>query len=320
MPCGGVGPLISIASVMTANALADLRIFTKVVKTGSFSAAARQLGLPPSSVSRRIGALEQRLGVPLFVRTTRQVSLTEAGRVYSTSIQRVLSDLDNADLVVSQFHDKLRGTLCVESRVSLGSRLIAPLLPRFLREHPGLSIDLRLTSQQIDTLSQGVDLGIRFGLGRASSLITRKLASTQQGIYVSPVYLAEHGEPRTPDDLMHHNCLAFVVNGEAAVWRFKAPHYSRELRIGGNYRSNDVGALRAATIDSLGISVYHHWVVKQDVQKGKLKRILSGYDVTTMPTFDTHIYVMYPPNMQNLPKIRTFTDFLVRALADAVRP
>src|SRR5690606_28298775 len=110
-----------VAWSMSTNALADLRIFTKVVKAGSFSAAARQLGLPPSSVSRRIGALEQRLGVPLFVRTTRQVSLTEAGRVYSTSVQRALPDLEDADQTVSQFHDKPRGTLCIESRVSLGS-------------------------------------------------------------------------------------------------------------------------------------------------------------------------------------------------------
>jgi DNA-binding transcriptional LysR family regulator len=299
-----------------SNALADLRIFTKVVKAGSFSAAARQLGLPPSSVSRRIGALEQRLGVPLFVRTTRQVSLTEAGRVYSTSVQRVLSDLEDADQIVSQFHDRPRGTLCIESRVSLGSRLIAPLLPRFIEEHPGLSIDLRLTSQRFEGLSQGVDLGIRFGLGKASSLMTRKVASTRQGIYASPKYLARHGEPRTPDDLLNHNCLAFVIHDEMATWRFRGVNYSRELRIAGNYRSNDTTALHAVTVDGLGIGVYHHWVVKQDVEEGRLVRILSDYDVTTMPTFDTHIYVVYPPNMQNLPKIRGFIDFLVRALAE----
>jgi DNA-binding transcriptional LysR family regulator len=302
------------------NALADLRIFTKVVRTGSFSAAARQLGLPPSSVSRRIGALEQRLGVPLFIRTTRQVSLTEAGRVYSNSIQQVLSDLDEADLVVSKFHDKAHGTLCIESRVSLGSRLIAPLLPRFLREYPGVKVDLRLTSQQIETLSQGVDLAIRFGLGRASSLITRKVATAQQGIYASPQYIAEFGAPKSPDELAKHNCLGFVVNGEAAVWRFRGEDYRREIRVGGNYRSNDVGALHAATLAGLGLSVYHQWVVTDDVRGGRLQRVLAGYEVTTMPTFDTHIYVMYPPNMQNLPKVRVFTDFLVRALGDAARP
>jgi DNA-binding transcriptional LysR family regulator len=301
------------------NALADLRIFTKVVRTGSFSAAARQLGLPPSSVSRRIGALEQRLGVPLFVRTTRQVSLTEAGRVYNNSIQRVLTDLDDADLLVTQFHDKPQGTLCIESRVSLGSRLIAPLLPRFLREYPGIKVDLRLLSQQIETLSQGVDLGIRFGLGRASSLITRKVAASGQGIYASPKYLAENGEPSTPDELADHNCLGFVVNGEAAVWRFKENNNVREFRVAGNYRSNDVNALHAATIDALGISVYHEWVVTDDIRSGRLKRILTDYEVTTMPTFDTNVYVMYPPNMQNLPKVRVFTDFLVRTLGGATR-
>lgn len=301
------------------NALADLRIFTKVVRTGSFSAAARQLGLPPSSVSRRIGALEQRLGVPLFVRTTRQVSLTEAGRVYNNSIQRVLTDLDDADLLVSQFHDKPQGTLCIESRVSLGSKLIAPLLPRFLREYPGINVDLRLTSQQIETLSQGVDLGLRFGLGRASSLITRKIASSGQGIYVSPKYLAQNGEPTTLDELADHNCLAFVVNGEAAVWRFKQDNEISEFRVAGNYRSNDVNALHAATIDGLGISVYHEWVVTDDIRTGRLKRIMTDYEVTTMPTFDTNIYVMYPPNMQNLPKVRVFTDFLVRTLGGVTR-
>lgn len=301
------------------NSLADLRIFTKVIRTGSFSAAARQLGLPPSSVSRRIGALEQRLGVPLFIRTTRQVSLTEAGRVYSGSINRVLSDLDAADQQVSQFHDKPRGTLCIESRVSLGSRLIAPLLSRFLREYPGLNVDLRLTSQQIDTLSQGVDLGIRFGLGRNSSLITRKVASARQGIYASPEYLKTHGEPNLPDDLVDHNCLAFVVNGEATVWRFRRGKETREMTIQGNYSSNDVGALHAVTLDGLGVSVYHEWVVTEDVRTGRLCRVLPDWQIATMPTFDTHIYVMYPPNMQNLPKVRVFTDFLVRHLSRAAR-
>lgn len=301
------------------NSLADLRIFTKVIRTGSFSAAARQLGLPPSSVSRRIGALEQRLGVPLFIRTTRQVSLTEAGRVYSGSINRVLSDLDAADQQVSQFHDKPRGTLCIESRVSLGSRLIAPLLSRFLREYPGLNVDLRLTSQQIDTLSQGVDLGIRFGLGRNSSLITRKVASARQGIYASPGYLKTHGEPNLPDDLVDHNCLAFVVNGEATVWRFRRGKETREMTIQGNYSSNDVGALHAVTLDGLGVSVYHEWVVTEDVRTGRLCRVLPDWQIATMPTFDTHIYVMYPPNMQNLPKVRVFTDFLVRHLSRAAR-
>jgi DNA-binding transcriptional LysR family regulator len=301
------------------NSLADLRIFTKVIRTGSFSAAARQLGLPPSSVSRRIGALEHRLGVPLFIRTTRQVSLTEAGRVYSSSINRVLSDLEAADQQVAQFHDKPRGTLSIESRVSLGSRLIAPLLPRFLREYPGISVDLRLTSQQIDTLSHGVDLGLRFGLGRNSSLITRKVASARQGIYASPKYLEMHGEPTTPDDLIDHNCIAFVVNGEAAVWRFKNGKQIREMTIHGNYRSNDVGALHAVTLDGIGVSVYHEWVVTEDVRTGRLRRVMPDWQVTTMPTFDTHVYVMYPPNMQNLPKVRVFTDFLVRHLGDATR-
>lgn len=301
------------------NSLADLRIFTKVIRTGSFSAAARQLGLPPSSVSRRIGALEHRLGVPLFIRTTRQVSLTEAGRVYSGSISQVLTDLDAADQQVSQFHDKPQGTLCIESRVSLGSRLVAPLLSRFLRDYPGLKVDLRLTSQQIDTLSQGVDLGIRFGLGRNSSLITRKVASARQGIYASPSYINTHGEPRTPDDLVGHNCLAFVVNGEASVWRFKNGKQTREITIDGNYRSNDVGALHAVTLDGLGISVYHEWVVTDDVRAGRLRRVMPDWQITTMPTFDTHVYVMYPPNMQNLPKVRVFTDFLVRYLGEAAR-
>jgi DNA-binding transcriptional LysR family regulator len=247
------------------------------------------------------------------------VSLTEAGRVYSNSIQRVLTDLDDADLLVSQFHDKPQGTLCIESRVSLGSKLIAPLLPRFLREYPGINVDLRLTSQQIETLSQGVDLGLRFGLGRASSLITRKIASSGQGIYVSPKYLAENGEPTTLDDLADHNCLAFVVNGEAAVWRFKQDNEIHEFRVAGNYRSNDVNALHAATIDGLGISVYHEWVVTDDIRSGRLKRIMTDFEVTTMPTFDTNIYVMYPPNMQNLPKVRVFTDFLVRTLGGVTR-
>ncbi|TCR66187.1 LysR family transcriptional regulator [Bosea sp. BK604] len=298
---------------------ADLRVFTKVVAAGSFSAAARQLGLPPSTVSRRIAALEQRLGVPLFVRTTRHVTLTEAGRAYHGAVRRVLENLEEADHAVALFRDKPRGTLRVQSRVSLGARLIAPLLPKFMREQPGLKIDLRLTSQQIDTLADDIDIGIRFGLGPASSLITRRVVSAQQGLYASPAYIAEFGLPETPEALLSHNCLAFVVNDEPTIWRIGQPEEMREVRIEGLFQSNDVGALLSATLAGCGISIFHHYVVREEERRGRLVRVLPEHQITTMATFDTHVYVMYPPNMQNAPKIRAFTDFLVRYLPEAVR-
>lgn len=294
--------------------LIDIKVFLQAADSGSFSSAARHFGLPPSSISRRIKSIEDHLGIPLFVRNTRHLALTEAGQSYATTVRQVLESLDAANRSVDRFRDTPRGTLNVVSRVSLGSRLIAPLLPRFQRQHPEININLHLTSQQIMTLPEGSDIAIRFGLAPPSALLTRRVGHVSQSIYASPAYIAERGEPLAPQDLYDHNCLAFVTNDEPAVWRLEGEGTTHQIRIPGNLRSNDVSALLAVTRTGAGISVFHDFVTQELMERGELVKVLGDYAVSTMATFDTNIYLMFAQNMKDTLPVRLFTDFLVANL------
>jgi DNA-binding transcriptional LysR family regulator len=290
--------------------LTALRVFTRVVVSGSFSAAARELALRPSSVSRQIAALEHRLGVLLLQRNTRAMSLTEAGRLYFSHCQRVLKELQVANQIVTGLQEAAQGQLVVETRAGLGARLLAPVLPDFLAQHPRVKLHLRLTDQTIDTITQGVDVAIRFGLGRHSSLICRKIMSTRRVMFASPSYLHTHGEPQSPVDLSRHNCLAFPTSNDGeTTWRFCGPSGHMVWSVRGNLVANDVSTLIAAAIAGLGISVMHEWMVWEELQSGQLVRIMPSFDVSTLDEFDTPIYAIYPPGRQPA-KVKSFIDFL----------
>lgn len=291
-----------------------------VVENGNFSAAARQLNLPPSSISRRISGLENRLGVALFKRTTRDVMLTEAGADYAASVAKILEDLRDADLSASRFTRVPEGCLRIECRPGLSAWLLAPLLPQFLAAYPKIEVDLRLTNETLEHLSPGTDVGIRYGLGTPSSLVTRKLVTTRQGTYASPDYIATHGEPGTPDELLQHNCVAFSFDGKAPNWRFRKGDFDRTLTVTGNMRSNDVNAVASATNDGLGISVAHHWVMERAVSEGRAVPILTDYEVTTMDSFDMHVNAIYTPAMKNVRKVSVFVDFMLKAMRSAQNP
>jgi DNA-binding transcriptional LysR family regulator len=296
------------------NSLDDLHVLLAVAAARNFSAAARELGLPPSSISRRIGALERRLGVALFKRTTREMMLTEAGIAYAKSIERIFGELQEADLAASRFATVPEGTLRIESRPGLSAWLLAPLLPRFLEQYPTIQIDLRLTNQTIETLVPGTDIGIRYGLASPSSLVTRKIVTTRQGVYASPAYLARYGTPATPDDLLEHNCLVFALDDHPARWRFRRGDYDRTLRCRGNLISNDVSTLGTATVNHLGVAVAHEWVMERAVREGQVVPILADYEVSTMNNFDLQVCAIYSPAMRNVQKVRVFIDFLLATL------
>jgi DNA-binding transcriptional LysR family regulator len=294
--------------------LTALRVFTRVVECGSFSAAARELALRPSSVSRQIAALETRLSVVLIQRSTRTMSLTEAGRLYFSHCQRLLKELHHANRIVKGLQESAQGQLVIETRAGLGARLLAPVLPDFLAQHPRVKLHLRLTDQTNDTLPHGVDVAIRFGLGRHSSLICRKIMPTRRVMFASPSYLRSHGEPQSPAELFRHNCLAFptTLDGET-TWRFCGPSGRSVWPVQGNLVANDVSTLIAAAVAGLGISVMHEWMVWKELESGQLTRIMTGFEVSTLDEFDTPIYVVYPPGRQPA-KVKCFIDFLSERL------
>jgi DNA-binding transcriptional LysR family regulator len=296
------------------NSFGELNAFLAVVNCGNFSAAARELGLPPSSISRRISAIETRLGAVLFKRTTREVILTEAGTSYASSVERIMNDLYEADLAASRFSSVPEGTLRIESRPGLCACLLAPLLPKFVAAYPMIEVDLRLTDKTLESLKPGSDVGFRYGLGAPSSLVTRKIMTTRQGTYASPIYLQKYGTPNTPDDLVHHNCVAFSFDDNIVNWRYRLGSYDRVMTVSGNLRSNDVSTIALATDDGLGISVAHTWVMEKLLREGRVVNVLQDYEVSTMDTFDLHVSAVYAPAMKNVKKVRVLIDFMLQSL------
>jgi len=290
-----------------------MRLFLTVVQTGSLSGAGRQSGLSPASVSRQITALEDDLGVRLLNRTSRRLSLTEAGQFYLEHAERLLQDIDELRDAVSQMAVKPRGTLRIQSRISLGTQHVAPLIPTFLALYPDLKIDLWLTDNDLDLTEHGIDLAIRTGNLSDSTLIGRRLASSPRVICASPEYWAEHGKPATPEALMDHNCLTyrFEFGTAAALWQFRIDTgQSINIQVAGNFQTNNGEALRVATLSGLGVAMLPAWSVKDHLKAGSLERVLSDYE-TTVSDLDFGIYAVYLSRRNLSAKTRLFVDHLV---------
>ena len=290
-----------------------MRLFLTVVQTGSLSGAGRQSGLSPASVSRQITALEDDLGVRLLNRTSRRLSLTEAGQVYLEHAERLLQDIDELRDAVSQMAVKPRGTLRIQSRISLGTQHVAPLIPTFLALYPDLKIDLWLTDNDLDLTEHGIDLAIRTGNLSDSTLIGRRLASSPRVICASPEYWAEHGKPATPEALMDHNCLTyrFEFGTAAALWQFRIDTgQSINIQVAGNFQTNNGEALRVATLSGFGVAMLPAWSVKDHLKAGSLERVLSDYE-TTVSDLDFGIYAVYLSRRNLSAKTRLFVDHLV---------
>ena len=294
----------------TTNSLADLNVIREVAHAKNFSAAARELGLPPSSVSRRIAAVEQRLGVPLFHRTTREVSLTDAGAAYCAHIERILAEMEEAEMQVSRLAGLAQGTLLIETRPGISAWLLAPLLPRFLEAYPTISIDLRLTNDPIESLSPGTDLALRYGLAPPSSLVTRKITSTRQKVYASPEYIAKHGMPKTPEELANHNCIGFTNGNRPVVWRFRRQGYDRAIHVQGNLRGNDASALRTGVLAGVGVGISHVWIMRQALEERRVVELLDDYEPSTTESYEMNVSALYSPTMKNVEKLRVFLEFL----------
>ena len=290
-----------------------MRLFLTVVQTGSLSGAGRQSGLSPASVSRQITALEDDLGVRLLNRTSRRLSLTEAGQVYLERAERLLQDIDELRDSVSQMALKPRGTLRIQSRISLGTQHVAPMIPLFLAQYPDLKVDLWLTDNDLDLTEHGIDLAIRTGDLSDSTLIGRRLASSPRVICASPEYWSEHGKPETPEAIIDHNCLTyrFEFGTAATLWQFRTDEgQSMNVQVNGNFQTNNGEALRVAALSGLGVAMLPAWSVKDHLKTGSLERVLSEYE-TTVSDLDFGIYAVYLSRRNLSAKTRLFVDHLV---------
>lgn len=296
--------------------LTSLRVFIDVAGTGSLSGAARALNMSQTMATKHIAALEQHLGVKLFHRSTRRLSLTEAGRNYLESSERILGELDAADSAVSADRFEPRGTLRVSAPVSFGTRQIAPLIDEFTRRHPYLSVELGLNDRLVDLAEEGWDLAVRIGTLENSSLIARKLAACRTVVAASRGYLKAHGTPKKAAELSKHNCLGYTLSRITGVgsWPF-GPKGETRIQVSGNFCSNNGDALRAAAVAGQGIIYQPTFVVADDLRAGTLVSLRLD-----KPPFEFGgIHAVYLPDRNPPAKLRAFIDFLVERLGPTAR-
>jgi len=287
--------------------LANMEAFVRVAETKSFSEAARRLRSSKSLISRQVAALEAELGVRLFHRTTRSLSLTEEGRGYHAQVPRILNEIEEANLSVSQSQAAPRGRLRVSAPMSFGILHLAPAIRDFLTRYPEVELDLALNDRFVDVVDEGFDLAIRIGRLTDSSLVARKLARHHMILCASPDYLKHYGTPKDPDDLKRHQCLCYSTNSLTPEWLFAAKDGKPwPVAINGRLHANNGDVLRTAALQGLGIIFLPSFIVGADVQASTLVSLLPDF----VPT-DTAIHAVYPHTRHLSPKVRAFIDFLV---------
>lgn len=286
---------------------AAMRVFVKIAEAGSLSAAGRQLGLSLTSVSRQLIALEEMLGATLVERTTRHLSLTEAGRRYHERAKEILEEVAEAERGLTAQTGVASGRLLVCSPSLLGRMRLSPLLPIFLAEHAQVSIDLMLVDRPIRIAEEGIDVALQVGPLEDSGLITRKLDDIQLVVCAAPDYLRRRGEPATPDDLIEHDCLGFGDVPGVAEWSFQEGAERKAIRISTRLWANDLDALIRAALAGAGLVRVPSWQVAHHLADGRLQIVLGAYQRPATP-----LSVLAPSNRLRLPKVRAFVDFLQR--------
>ncbi|HEV2558277.1 MAG TPA: LysR family transcriptional regulator [Microvirga sp.] len=282
--------------------LGDLDVFARVVTARSMSAAGRELGLSPAVISKRVRRLEERLGVRLLQRTTRQLALTEAGQGFYERVVSILSSVEEAEAWVARGSDTVRGLLRVSAPTSFGRLHVAPALARFLEQYPAIGIDLQLSDAFVDIVGEGFDVAIRIADLQDSSLVARRLAPNHRILCASPGYLARHGRPERIEDLAHHRLLSHTT-GE---WRLDGPDGIVHVRLHGPLRTNSSEVVREAVVAGLGIALRSTWDAAPDLKSGRLVPVLPGYAGSRRVA----IHAVYPSRRHLEQKVRAFVDFL----------
>nr|WP_298682192.1 LysR family transcriptional regulator [uncultured Dongia sp.] len=287
--------------------LSTMEAFAKVAETQSFSEAARRLRSSKSLVSRQVAALESQLGVRLFQRTTRRLTLTEEGRAYHVQMIRILSEIEEANLSVSATRAAPRGRLRVSAPMSFGLLHLAPVVPRFLARYPEVELDLSLNDRYVDLIDEAFDLSIRVGRLAESSLVARRLAPFRMIMCASPSYLEAHGTPLVPEDLKQHQCLCYSSNSLTPEWRLQRTDGTPwPVPIRGHLHADNGDVLRLAALAGTGIAFLPSFIVGGDLQAAKLVSLLADF----VPT-DSAIFAVYPTSRHLSPKVRAFIDFML---------
>lgn len=290
----------------------DVLIFTRVAQSGSFSKAAKRLGMPVSTVSRRVADLEADLGVPLLIRTTRSLRITDVGRAYLEHGNAIAAEIEKAEALASGLQSIPQGNLKITATTDFGNRFLCRIVREFLQANPRVGVDLVLTERLVDLIDEGFDLAIRMGELEDSSNVARRIGSLDLQVHASPAFLKRHGEPGSPAELSKFECVHFTSDGEEdpGFWRLKSARSEVKVAVSGRVSSNNVALVRDFVLSGAGLALMPHFICSEDVEAGRLKVVLRDWVQSVGP-----IHVVYPGQRFVLPKVRAFVDHLTRACA-----
>ena len=291
-----------------------IRAFVVVVEQGSFARAADRLDQSVSSVSRQIADLEAHLDARLLNRTTRRLSLTEAGRDFHERSVQLLADLDEAEQAAGGVGAAPRGTLKLTAPITYGVRVLAPRLASFTARYPDVRLDIELSDRAVDLVDEGFDLAVRIGAIRNPNLVARRVGETRLVCCASPAYLAAHGTPATPADLARHACLTYEYAPVRSQWRFVDANGAEQIaKVAGPMHGNNGEMLAALAAQGAGVTLEPDFIVEPLIASGRLVPILVGYEVPPIP-----VHAAYPSRRHLSAKVRAFIDHLVAGGTRAV--
>lgn len=293
-----------------AGRMSEIEVFVKVVEAGSFSAAAEALRLSPSAVSKIVARIESRLGLPLAIRSTRQLRLTAEGEDYFSRGKQILKDIDSLETGVKESAGQIGGTLRVSCNVPFGIHIVTPLLPAFLAAYPEISLEFSLSDNTADLIRDGIDVAIRTGILADSTIRARRLVASPRHVVASPAYLAQHGTPVEPRDLLEHNCLTLGFNRNYGKWPFRILQdgipTQLELAVKGNLSLDNGENLRRFALDGVGFARLSEFHIGPDIRSGRLVCVLQDFN----PGDREPVSVIYADQSHVAARIRAFVDFL----------
>jgi len=291
--------------------IGTLKLFVSAVRSGSLSAAGRNLGYSPAAVSRHITALEIQLGTRLLSRSSRKLALTEAGEIYLNQVEKILHQLREANESVTQLQGIPRGILRIHSRMLVGQQIVVPALPDFLRRYPDIKIDLSLSNNVVSLIEQNFDVDIRIGKLDDSALVARRLTPSERIVCVAPSYLIDQKPILTPHDLTTHNCLTYNARIGPAIWKFKAAgDQILEVPVGGSFRTDNGQSILQMLKAGMGIGLMPDWSIREELASGELIRLFTDYQAGYIE-FENGVYAVYQKSRQPSPKLKVFVDYLI---------
>lgn len=291
--------------------LEGMRVFVAVAEQQSFTGGARRLGMSTKLASKYVRQLEERLAAQLFNRTTRRVTLTETGRAYLERCVPLLDQLDELEDVVQARQSELAGSIRITAPTGFGSRELVQALEPFQRAHPNVSIQLQLSDHHVGIIDEGIDLAVRFGTLRDSSLVARKLMDMRLVVIASPDYLAKHGKPDHPNALATHNCLQQLTSADPLIWTFEVDGEEISVRVDGSFRANSPRAVAYMAAGGLGIGRCPYYTAEPFLERNALQILFAEQEANS-----TTLHAVYPPNRHLTARIRALIDHLADWFAE----